>query len=159
MRERLTRWGSVVAIVALLAVAAAGLLTGGGPTPERSYRLEKQLRCPVCKTVSIAESPSQTAQAMRSTVEEQIRAGRTDQQILDYFTARYGDWVLMAPPARGRGLVVWLLPLAAAALGALVLTARRRPAQPEVELTAEEDVQVRAAIASWNGPPDRLDRL
>ncbi len=159
MRERLARWGSLGAIVVLLAVAAAGLLAGGGPTAERDYRLEKQLRCPVCRTVSIAESPSQTAQAMRTTVEEQIRAGKTDQQILDYFTARYGDWILMAPPARGRGLVVWLLPLGAAALGAMVLLARRRRPQAEAELTAEEDARVREAIADWHYPPSRLDSL
>lgn len=159
MRERLTRWGSLAAIVVLLVVAAAGLLAGGGPASERNYRLEKQLRCPVCKSVSIAESPSQTAQAMRSTVDEQIRAGRSDQQILDYFTARYGDWILMAPPARGRGLVVWLLPLGAAALGTLVLLTRGRPPRAEADLSAEEQARVDAAVASWSRTPDRSDQL
>jgi len=130
MRSRLAQVGIAAVILGLLTVAVVGLLRGSGPT-DRAYRLEQQVRCPVCQSVSIADSPSQTAQAMRDEVQRQIRAGRTDQQIIDYFRARYGDWVQLDPPAHGVTLAVWLLPLAAAAIGVtVVLTLVRRRHDP-----------------------------
>lgn len=115
--------GIAAVILGLLAVAVVGLLRGSG-SGDRAYRLEQQLRCPVCQSVSIADSPSTTAQAMRADVERQIRAGRSDQEIIDYFRARYGDWVQLDPPTHGITLAVWLLPLAAAVIGIAVVLAR-----------------------------------
>jgi len=136
-----------VLLLALLTVTVVGLFAAGPGPRDRVADLEGQLRCPVCKSVSIAESPSETAVAMRRSVAEQVAAGRSDAQVLQYFTARYGEWVLLDPPAQGRG--VWLLVLpAAVAIGgvALVLTrARRSPAVPE--LSDDDRVRVAAALA------------
>ena len=101
MSSRVVRIGTLAATVLLLAVAVIGLLRGGPAPVDRAYELEQRLRCPVCKSVSIAESGSDTAVAMRQVVTEQIAAGRSDAEIVDYFRARYGDWVLLDPPARG----------------------------------------------------------
>lgn len=128
MRGRWRTLASASAIAALLAVAVIGLVTGSRPEPDRALQLQRQLRCPVCTTVSIAESGSETAAAMRRTVTEQVAAGRSDQQIIGYFRARYGDWVLLDPPARGATLWLWLLPVAVAVLGAAVVLTR--PARP-----------------------------
>lgn len=125
MRSRLTHIGFAAIILGLLTAAVVGLSRGSG-SGDRAYRLEQQLRCPVCQSVSIADSPSTTAQAMRADVERQIRAGRGDQQIIDYFRVRYGDWVQLDPPAQGATLAVWLLPLAATAIGIAMLLARLR---------------------------------
>lgn len=97
MSSRVVRIGTVAATVLLLAVAVIGLLRGGPAPVDRAYELEQRLRCPVCKSVSIAESGSDTAVAMRQVVTEQIAAGRSDAEIVDYFRARYGDWVLLDP--------------------------------------------------------------
>ena len=64
MRDRVRRAGVLGAIVVLLGVAVAGLVFGTGRPTDRAYELEQRLRCPVCKSVSIAESMSDTAVAM-----------------------------------------------------------------------------------------------
>lgn len=115
-------------IVVLLGIAVAGVLVGGSHGRDRAEDLDRRLRCPVCQSVSIADSPSQTAATMRREVADQVAAGRTDQQVVDYFRARYGDWVLLDPPARGDTLMLWLLLPAAAAVGVAVVLTRARPA-------------------------------
>lgn len=139
-----------LAIAALLAVAVVGLLTAGSGQGDRAYELEQRLRCPVCQSVSIAESPSETAQAMRAAVAEQVTAGRTDEEIIAYFRARYGDWVLLDPPTSGSTLLLWVLPVAAVLVGgAALLALRRRPepgSDPTAELTAEQRERITHAI-------------
>ena len=149
MRSRLTHVTLVLAIVGLLAVAIAGLLTTGPGSQDRAYRLEQRLRCPVCKSVSIAESPSQTAEAMRVAVAAQVAAGRSDEEIIAYFRTRYGDWVLLDPPANGSTLALWVLPFVAAVTGGaavLKLRVRRRPEPGEDDLAAAARERVRQAV-------------
>lgn len=131
----------------LLGIVTAGLVFGSGRPADRAYELEQRLRCPVCKTVSIAESMSDTAVAMRATVEEQIDAGRTDAEIISWFTERYGEWVLMDPPASGNTLPLWLIPLGVAAGGVVLLVTRRRAAPVPVGLTDAERERVSEAVA------------
>ena len=71
-------------------------------------RMAKQLRCPICESVSVADSPADLAIQMRALIRRKLEAGESDQQILDYFVAAYGDSVLLEPPRRGLGWVVWL---------------------------------------------------
>lgn len=148
MRNRVLQVGLLAGIVALLVVAVVGMLATGSTPKDRAYELEQRLRCPVCQSVSIADSPSETAQTMRVAVAEQVAAGRSDEQIIDYFRARYGDWVLLDPPATGPTLLVWLLPLAGAVIGtAALLTMRaRRRQEPDADLTAEQRDRLARAL-------------
>ncbi|MQA13498.1 MAG: cytochrome c-type biogenesis protein CcmH [Pseudonocardiaceae bacterium] len=148
MRSRAVNLGIVIIAMALLAVTAVGLLIGRSGETDRAYELQQRLRCPVCTSVSIAESQSDTAVAMRRVVEEQVAAGRSDKQIIEYFRARYGDWVLIDPPARGRTLLVWLLPavVALAGLAAVLAHARRAP-PPAGDLSPADRARVDAALA------------
>lgn len=159
MADRLRRIGVPGAILVLLGVVVAGLLLGGGRPTDRAYELEQRLRCPVCKTVSIAESQSDTAVAMRATVEEQIAAGRSDEEIVAYFTDRYGEWVLMDPPTSGDTLPLWLIPVAAAAVGVVLVVARRRPAAGAGELSDADRARVSDAVARLRASGDEEDRL
>ncbi|MGW5723329.1 cytochrome c-type biogenesis protein [Amycolatopsis sp. NPDC003865] len=138
MRRKAVTVACLAGIAVLLAVTAALLLGAGGGMGDRAYELDQRLRCPVCKSVSIADSPSETATAMRQAVQEQVAAGRSDQQVLDFFRARYGDWVLLDPPARGRTLWVWLLPAIGLLTGAGVLTTLVRHRRTSVPLLPEE---------------------
>lgn len=159
MPDRIRRIGVPSAILLLLGVVVAGLLLGTGRPPDRAYELEQRLRCPVCKSVSIAESQSDTAVAMRATVTEQISTGRRDEEIIDYFTARYGDWVLMDPPASGRTLPLWLLPLGVAAAGVLFVLTRRRPTATPTDLTDDDRTRVAEAVDRLRALPAEDDRL
>ncbi len=83
-----------------------------------TYAISSRLRCPVCQGLSVADSPSNTAVAMKDRVRELVKAGYTREQIDDYFIARYGEWVLLSPPTNG---LVWLLWLGPAGLLGLLL--------------------------------------
>ena len=159
MRDRIRRAGVLGAILVLLGVVAVGLLSGPGQPADRAYELEQRLRCPVCKTVSIAESMSDTAVAMRATVEEQIEAGRSDDEIVAYFTERYGDWVLMDPPASGDTLPLWLIPLGVAAAATVLVLTRRRTAEEPAELADADRERVSEAVARMRTTSSEEDLL
>ncbi|MDQ2791021.1 MAG: cytochrome C biosynthesis protein [Pseudonocardiales bacterium] len=138
----------VAAAIVLLVVTAVGLLLGGTGVRDRASELQQRLRCPVCKSVSIDESQSQTAVAMRRAVAEQVAAGRGDAEIIDYFRARYGDWVLLDPPFRGTTALLWLLPAAATLVGVAILLARaRRVVPPAGEISAADRARVATELA------------
>jgi cytochrome c-type biogenesis protein CcmH len=88
--------------------------------------LGEGMRCPVCQGMAIADSPSASALAMMSQVRDLLARGYTDQQVLDYFVRSYGEFVLLEPTTRGFNLVVWLLPLAGVAAGAVLIALRLR---------------------------------
>jgi cytochrome c-type biogenesis protein CcmH/NrfF len=69
-----------------------------------------QLRCPVCQGVSIQDSPSELAQQMRTVVKEQLAAGKSADQVKDYFISKYGEWILLEPKAAGFNMLVYALP-------------------------------------------------
>ena len=95
----------------------------------RARAINKQLRCLVCQNQSIDNSNAGLAADMRSIVRERIAAGDSDSAVMDFFVARYGDWVLLDPPFKARTLVLWLGPFVLLALGAtgvLVFLRRRR---------------------------------
>jgi len=77
---------------------------------DQTREIANELRCVVCQNLSVADSPSEMAQQMRAIVREQLAAGKTPQEIKEYFVSKYGEWVLLAPPAKGFSLVVWVLP-------------------------------------------------
>lgn len=158
MRERLNRWGPLVLVLLLLTVVVVGLATARPARNDRAQSLEQRLRCPVCKTVSIAESPSETASRMRRIVAAQVAAGRNDQQIITYFENRYGPWVLQDPPAQGRTLLLWVLVAAGAAGGLAVLAVRARVTRRPVAALSEADRRlVSAAVADFKRSSSRDD--
>jgi cytochrome c-type biogenesis protein CcmH len=89
--------------------------------------IARQLRCVVCQNLSVADSPSEMARQMRDLIREQLAAGRTPAEVTQYFVARYGEWVLLAPRLRGFNLVLWGLPFVGLVGGlGLALAAARR---------------------------------
>ncbi|MFQ5541758.1 MAG: cytochrome c-type biogenesis protein CcmH, partial [Candidatus Binatia bacterium] len=94
---------------------------------EQVRRIAAELRCPVCQNLSVADSPSEMAQQMRALILQQLKEGKSPQQVVDYFTSKYGEWILLSPTTEGFSLLVWILPFVALAVGILlaVLVARR----------------------------------
>ncbi|KFA91561.1 MULTISPECIES: cytochrome c-type biogenesis protein [Archangium] len=96
----------------------------------RVQTLGKELRCAVCQGLSVADSPSSMARAQLDKIRELVAEGKSDQEVRDYFVARYGEWVLLQPKAEGVNLLVWLGPVALLLGGAFVIfrQVRREPA-------------------------------
>jgi cytochrome c-type biogenesis protein CcmH len=113
-------------VLTALVLAGFGMLLVGGVAQadrldDETRRIAKQLRCPICESVSVADSPAELAVQMRGVIRSKLEAGHSEQQIVDYFVAAYGDSVLLEPPRRGLGLLAWVGPLVALMAGALVL--------------------------------------
>ena len=106
-------------VTVLLSVAARVALAD--PVDDEARRIGKQLQCPVCAGASVAESTSELAGQMRAVIRAKLEAGESEQQIVGYFVERYGDSVLVEPPRRGVGLLVWLAPVAMLAIGGILL--------------------------------------
>ena len=125
------RWALPVLALVAASVTLVVVLLGGPGSPgsmeERVHQVAAGLRCPVCQSLSVADSSSQVAREMRAEIARDLGAGKSPQEIRDEFAAAYGDWVLLSPPKEGLDLVVWLVPLAALlGGGVLAVSALRR---------------------------------
>jgi cytochrome c-type biogenesis protein CcmH len=121
------------ALAALLCPALAAAPTLSPAQEARAVAIQKNLRCPLCDTgESIEQSRSDISVKMRSSVREQVAAGRSDADIYTYFAQRYGNFVLLDPPKSGRNLLLWGAPLLALLAGGGVWWTflRRPPATP-----------------------------
>ena len=81
----------------------------GAEVETRTYDLGKILRCPVCQGLSVADSQSDAAVAMKNRIKELVAMGYSDDQIIDYFIGRYGEFVLLQP--KSEHWFVWWMPL------------------------------------------------
>ena len=125
------------------------------PLERQMLDIAKDLRCAVCQNQPISESNADLARDMRDIVREQIQAGKSREEILNYFVERYGDYVLMNPPRRGPGMIVWLAPLALLLVvgvsGFVFLRNRLKPTLPPAPKLSKEDAAlVRAARKQSN---------
>lgn len=86
----------------------------------RYHRLAEELRCLVCQNQTLADSNAELAADLRHQVENQILAGRSDDEIKAYLVQRYGDFVLYRPPMKSSTWLLWLGPFALLLSGGLV---------------------------------------
>lgn len=118
-----------IALVSMLAHAGEAAPAAADPVLEaRMARITSELRCLVCQNQTIADSQSGLATDLRQQVREMLQRGESEQQIIAYMTARYGDFVLYRPPLRNSTLLLWFGPalLLVAGIATLVLVLRRR---------------------------------
>lgn len=154
-------------VVALVAVAVARLMFSTAappPTAEaRAHDIGERLACPICQGLSVADSPSALAGQMRAVIVEQIKEGRSDAQIEQYFVARYGQAILLTPPKSGFTLLAWWVPLvvfvvSGGGLGLAAYRWSRRPAADDAlpRLTAEEQRRYTERLAAELAAGDDL---
>lgn len=120
-------------LLAMLALSPTSLWAQATTATQReAQEITRTLKCPVCQSQSVADSPSQLAQEMRTYVERRLEAGESRDAIVQDLVDRYGEGILLEPPRRGFTLIVWWLPILSLALGGVIvaLTLRRatRPA-------------------------------
>lgn len=123
-----------LAVLALLLWALGAVAQQARPMAEdpaleaEVLRIGAGLRCLVCQNETIAASHAELALDLRAQIREQLKAGRTEAQILDYMVQRYGDFVLYNPPVKPITWLLWGGPfvLLAVMLALLVRMLRRR---------------------------------
>jgi cytochrome c-type biogenesis protein CcmH len=111
----------------------------------RARTLSRELRCMVCQNQSIDDSDAPLARDLRILVRERLKDGDDDKQVLDFLTARYGDFVLLKPRITWETAALWATPVALLLLGGLglfFLLRRRAPAPAAPGLTAVEQQRV-----------------
>lgn len=136
------RW---LALIALLCAAPAFAVQPAemldDPVLEaRARELSAGLRCPICRNESIDESNAQLSAELRLVVRDRLLAGDSNQDVLDYLVARYGEYVLLKPTVTGSNIILWLSApaLLLLALGIGWSTVRRRKTEADAGLSADE---------------------
>jgi cytochrome c-type biogenesis protein CcmH len=102
---------------------------------KRVSNLAHELRCLVCQNQTIADSSAPLAVDLRNQIREQLAAGKSERDVVDFMVARYGDFVLYRPPLKASTVFLWLAPFAFLIFGLYFLfrrIARRRVAQPQL---------------------------
>ena len=143
------RAGSVIAVslIALLALAASGA-SAASVSEDAVHEVAAQLRCVVCQSLSVADSPSETAHQMKDIIRERLAAGETPEQVRAYFVEKYGTWILLSPPRQGFNLLVWVVPFAGLGLGLILvlIVVRRWSRRPAAPAAPPPDAAMRARI-------------
>ena len=111
----------------VLALAVTSALGAAPVSEDTVHEIGAQLRCVVCQSLSVADSPSETANQMRAIIRERLAAGDSPDQVKAYFVEKYGLWILLSPPRQGFNLLVWVVPFVGLAAGlVLVVLLMRR---------------------------------
>jgi cytochrome c-type biogenesis protein CcmH len=135
---------ALILLASLLAAPAYAVSDPAELLPDRTQELRAealghQLRCLVCQNESVEESNADLARDLRRIIRQRVVAGDSDEQVMDWMVARYGNFVRLSPPFNALTLVLWGAPVLALAAGfvAVVVARRRRPADPAPLTEAE----------------------
>ncbi len=137
----------VILFLMLLACFSAGVAKEAQPSAadpvleERLQKLSKELRCLVCQNETLADSRVDLALDLKGQIREQMKAGKSDQEIINYLTARYGKFILYNPPVDPTTYLLWFGPFVLLLAGLWVLfryLKQRRELIVEQPLSADE---------------------
>jgi cytochrome c-type biogenesis protein CcmH len=91
------------------------------PDYDQVNEIAKKLNCPTCTGINLADCRTQTCEQWRDQIKDLLKQGYNDQEIINYFTTRFGDQVLQEPPKSGWTLALWVVPAVAVLLGGVGL--------------------------------------
>lgn len=80
-----------------------------------------KLKCPTCTALSIMDSDARFSVQMKNVVKQKVSNGESEQQILAFFTNRYGNWILRQPPKKGLDALAWVIPIVFLTMGPIIL--------------------------------------
>jgi cytochrome c-type biogenesis protein CcmH len=153
MKEVVKKYLQAAMLMAALSLAVSGMAFAVEPNEmlsdpaleARARALSQGLRCLVCQNESIDDSGAALAHDIRVLVRERIKAGDTDQQVLDFLVARYGEFVLLKPPLSWHTVALWGLPPGLLLVGIVVMIVmawRRAEVAATPSLTPAEEARV-----------------
>ena len=132
----------LLGILLFLASMACAAQPPDASLDRRVTNLAKELRCLVCQNETLADSQAPLAADLRNQIREQLAAGKSEREVVDFLVARYGDFVLYNPPFKASTVLLWTGPFLFLAFGAWVLVRFvRRRRVPEPALSAAERAQ------------------
>lgn len=105
---------------------------------ERFASLAEELRCPKCQNQNLADSDAPVASDLRDKVHELMLAGETDEEIVNYLVARYGDFVRYNPPVQKNTFFLWFAPLVMILIALIIIISITRNGKESTPLTAQE---------------------
>ena len=149
---------AAVGLAAAIGVAAAAQSPAPTSVSEQTvHEVAAELRCVVCQSLSVADSPSETANQMRGIIRERLAAGDSPAQVRAYFVEKYGDWILLSPPKSGFTLLVWVVPFVGLGIGLVLvaLAVRRWSRTPQPTAPSQLDPAVRERIRREMSDMDR----
>ena len=147
-----------LAFLFILWIPATAISAQPANLEEEVRSIAAGLRCVVCQNLSVADSPSEMAQQMRGIIRDQLQEGKSPEQINAYFVSKYGEWVLLAPTAKGFSLLLWVLPFIALIAGIVfvMFVARRwvRKKHGSTSMAVDQTLieRVRQEVAEGKSP-------
>jgi cytochrome c-type biogenesis protein CcmH len=102
---------------------------------KRVTSLADELRCLVCQNQTLADSNAPLAVDLRNQIREQLKAGASERDVIDFMVARYGDFVLYRPPFKASTVLLWFGPFLLLLVGVFILLRRLRRRAPEPQLS------------------------
>jgi cytochrome c-type biogenesis protein CcmH len=107
---------------------------------ENYETLTKELRCLVCQNQTIADSNAELASDLRRQVSEMLQQGKSKEEIIQFMTDRYGDFVLYKPAFKGKTLFLWIAPIAFLITGLVTVLVVIRSKKAKEKLTSDAGV-------------------
>ncbi len=141
---------AILLIPCLVAAEEAKPLAENQQAEARLKALALELRCLVCQNQTLADSSAPLAEDLRREVREMIAKNMTDQEIIDFLVARYGDFVLYRPPLKATTTLLWLGPFLLLVVGGITLAValRRRAKKVNDPNLSDEDHRTVAQLLS-----------
>ncbi|MCG6887859.1 MAG: cytochrome c-type biogenesis protein CcmH [Proteobacteria bacterium] len=145
-REWLVLAGLLVGLLSNTVLAGVEVHQFDNPAQEQQYKhLTNELRCLVCQNQNLADSNADLAQDLRQEIYEMIQQGKSNQEIIDFMVARYGDFVLYRPPVKSTTLFLWIGPFLILGIGIVILLfyirGRRTSQEPALDTAQHERAQ------------------
>ena len=128
----------IFSLAAIMVMLAALPVLAQDPSMDEVNHVARKLNCPTCQSLNLEDCRTQTCDQWRDQIKDLLAEGYTEQEVLDWFIARFGVEVLQEPPRQGHGLFAWLLPIVGLLAGVswLAFVLRRWSAAKPAEAAA-----------------------
>ena len=110
-----------IVIIILFVISNLHIITNVEAAKVEQNKLFKNLRCLICQGQSVADSNSEFSQTIKLVVKDQIKDGKSEDEIYDFLIEKYGDWIVYKPPLNKVNLALWLFPYLTFIVGGVII--------------------------------------